>query len=132
MTVLTQPLLSSAAPSYDERYVVVHDPVPGTVVELAPGSHLAVTFRRGLGPSSWQVTGVPGHLLLLEANGHGFQFLVFDCREGSAPVRFERRHPERDMAHEVCELLVVPASDSTSDASTGRFSGAGARTARPA
>ena len=131
MTVLTQPLLSSAVASYDERYVVVHDPQPGTVVELAPGSHLAVTFRRGLGPSSWQVAGVPGHLLLLEANGHGFQFLVFDCREGAVPVRFERRHPERDMAHEVCELLVVPAGDSSS-ASLDRVSARDARTSTPA
>jgi hypothetical protein len=128
MTVLTQPSPSSAATSYDERYVVVHDPRPGTIVELAPGSHLAVTFRRGLGPSSWQVAGVPGHLLLLEASGHGFQFLVFGCHESSAPVRFERRHPERDMAHEVCELLVVPASDSSPDG----VSGARARTSTPA
>jgi hypothetical protein len=132
MTVLTQPLLSSPAPSFDERYVVVHDPQPGTIVELAPGSQLAVSFRRGLGPSCWQVTGVPGHLLLLEANGHGFQFLVFDCQDGSAPVRFERRHPERDMAHEVCELLVVPATDSSTDPSVALVSAAGARTSTPA
>jgi hypothetical protein len=113
MTVLIQPSLSSPAPSYaDDRFVVVHDPQPGTIVELAPGSQLAVTFRRGLGPSRWRVTGLPGHVLLLSDGGHAFQFLVFDCRDGAAPVRFERRHPDHEIAHEVCELLVVPANDS--------------------
>jgi hypothetical protein len=115
MTVLIQPL-SSTAPSYvDDRYVVVHDPRPGTIVELAPGSQLAVTFRRGLGPSRWRVAGLPGHVVLLSAGGHAFQFLVFDCRDGSAPVRFERRHPDHEMAHEVCELLVVPVNESSND-----------------
>ena len=127
MTVLTQPSLSS--PAYvDNRHVVVHDPQPGTIVELAPGSQLAVTFRRGLGPSRWRVTGLPGHLLLLAAGGHAFQFLVFDCNGGPVPVRFERRHPDHEMAHEVCELLVVPASSFSTDG----VSGADARTSTSA
>ena len=99
---------------------MVSQPRPGTIVEIAPGSHLTVKFRRGLGPSRWHVVGVPGHLLVLSDGGHEFQFLVFGCNDGTAPVRFERRHPEREMAHEVCELLVVPLSDG------------GARTSRPA
>ncbi len=104
--------LTSPAPSYaDDRYVVISDPRPGTIVELAPGSHLAVRFRRRLGPSRWFVDGLPGHLLVLADGGHDFQFLVFDCADGTVPVRFERRHPDREMAHEVCEVLVLPASD---------------------
>jgi len=114
MTVLIQPSLSSPASYLDERFVVVHDPRPGTIVELAPGSQLAVTFRRGLGPSRWRVTGLPGHVVLLSAGGHAFQFLVFDCRDGAVPVRFERRHPDHEMAHEVCELLVLPVGEGSS------------------
>ena len=113
--------LTSPFPSYvDDRFVVVDDPRPGTVVELAAGSQLAVRFRRGLGPSRWHLAGLPGHLLLLSEGGHEFQFLVFGCAVGATPVRFERRHPEREIAHEVCELLVVAVS------------GAGARTSTPA
>ncbi|HEX5087467.1 MAG TPA: hypothetical protein VFV89_06630 [Nocardioides sp.] len=119
MTVLIQPSPSSPAPTYaDDRFVVVHDPKPGTIVELAPGSQLAVTFRRGLGPSRWRVTGLPGHLVLLSAGGHVFQFLVFDGSDGAVPVRFERRRSDHEMAHEVCELLVVPDSVSRADART--------------
>ena len=104
--------ISSPAPSFaDDRYVVVSDPRPGTIVELAPGSQLAVRFRRGLGPSRWYVTDRPGHLIELVETGHEFQFLVFGHQDGTVPVRFERRHPERDMAHEVCELLVVPVTE---------------------
>ena len=111
--------ISSPAPSFaDDRYVVVSDPRPGTIVELAPGSQLAVRFRRGLGPSRWYVTDRPGHLIELVETGHEFQFLVFDCNDGTTPVRFERRHPDRDMAHEVCELLVVPVSDGGARTST--------------
>jgi hypothetical protein len=117
MTALFPAPLSDPAPSYaDDRFVVVPDPRPGTVVELAPGCQLAVTFRRGIGASRWHVSGLPGHLLLLSDRGHEFQFLVFGCQEGSVPVRFERRHPEREMVHEVCELLVVSAPDPVSDA----------------
>lgn len=128
MTVLIQPSLSSPASYLDERFVVVHDPRPGTIVELAPGSQLAVTFRRGLGPSRWRVTGLPGHVVLLSAGGHAFQFLVFDCRDGAVPVRFERRHPDHEMAHEVCELLVVPVSE----AANAGVSGDAARTSTSA
>jgi hypothetical protein len=99
---------------------VISQPLPGTIVEVAPGSQLSVKFRRGLGLSRWHVVGVPGHLLVLSDGGHEFQFLVFGCDDGTTPLRFERRHPEREMAHEVCELLVVPVSDG------------GARTSRPA
>ncbi len=113
--------LTSPAPTFaDDRFAVISQPRPGTIVEVPPGSQLAVKFRRGLGPSRWHMVGVPGHLLVLADGGHEFQFLVFDCHEGTAPLRFERRHPEREMAHEVCELLVVPVSDG------------GARTSRPA
>jgi hypothetical protein len=114
------------APSYaDERFVVVSDPRPGTIVELPAGSRLAVAFRRGLGPSRWHVTELPGHLVPLSTGGgHVFQFLVFGGQQDSVPVRFERRHPEREIANEVCELLVVPATDPVS--------GAGARTSRSA
>ena len=116
--------LTSPAPSFaDDRFAVISQPRPGTIVELAPGSQLAVKFRRGLGASHWHVVGLPGHLLVLplsEGGGHEFQFLVFGCDDGTTPLRFERRHPERDMAHEVCELLVLPVSDG------------GARTSRPA
>jgi hypothetical protein len=116
--------LISPAPSYaDDRFVVITEPRPGTIVELAPGSHLAVKFRRGLGASRWHVVGLPGHLLVLPTSadgGHDFQFLVFGAEDGTVPLRFERRHPDREIAHEVCELLVVPVSD------------AGARTSRPA
>ena len=116
--------MTSPAPGHaDDRFAVISQPRPGTIVEVAPGSQLSVKFRRGLGLSRWHVVGVPGHLLALpvsEGGGHEFQFLVFGCDDGTTPLRFERRHPEREMAHEVCELQVVPVSD------------AGARTSRPA
>jgi hypothetical protein len=116
--------LSSPASVVEERFVVIRDPRPGTIIELAPGSHLAVTFRRGIGASCWHVTALPGHVLLLADRGHEFQFLVFGHQDGSVPVRFERRHPEREIANEVCELLVVPVTD--------RVSGGGGRTSRSA
>lgn len=113
---------TSPAPSpLDDRFVVVADPRPGTIVELAPGHHLAVRMRRGLGPSRWHVTDLPGHLVVLAEGGHEFQFLVFGCAAGPAPLRLERRHPEREMAHEVCELLVVPVPEPLS-AADGRTS----------
>ena len=104
--------LTSPAPSYaDDRFAVITQPRPGTIVELAPGSQLAVKFRRGLGPSRWHVVGLPGHLIVLADGGHEFQFLVFGTEGSTTPLRFERRHPDREIAHEVCELLVVPVSD---------------------
>jgi hypothetical protein len=106
-TSLTSPATSFA----DDRFAVITQPRPGTIVELAPGSQLAVKFRRGLGASRWHVVGLPGHLLVLADGGHEFQFLVFGTEGGTTPLRFERRHPDREMAHEVCELLVVPVSD---------------------
>ena len=116
--------MTSPAPTLpDDRFAVISQPPPGTIVEIAPGSHLTVRFRRSLGPSQWHLAGVPGHLLVLpvsQGGGHEFQFLVFGCDDGATPLRFERRHPDRDIAHEVCELLVVPVSDG------------GARTSRPA
>jgi hypothetical protein len=119
-------LLTSPDPTRtDDRFTVVSQPRPGTVVELSPGSQLAVTFRRGLGPSRWHVAGLPGHLVMLSDAGHEFRFLVFGGDEGAAPVRFERRHPDREIAHEVCELLVVPVSEAA-DRAAGR---APARTA---
>jgi hypothetical protein len=108
---MTMTLTSPAPSCADERFAVINEPRPGTIVELAPGSHLTVQFRRGLGPSRWHLVGIPGHVLVLADGGHAFQFLVFGADDCSVPLRFERRHPERDMAHEVCELLVVPVSD---------------------
>ena len=102
---------SNPAPTYDDRHVVITDPRPGTVVELSAGSQLAVRFRPPLGESRWQVAARPPHLVPLAEGASGFQFLVFGNAESTTPVRFERRHPERDVAHEVCELLVVPVSD---------------------
>jgi hypothetical protein len=64
-------------------------------------------------------------VLVLADNGHQFQFLVFGAEDGSVPIRFERRHPDREIAHEVCELLVVPVTDAA--ARTARS--AGSRTA---
>ena len=49
----------------DDRFAVISQPRPGTIVEVPPGSQLAVKFRRGLGPSRWHMVGVPGHLLAL-------------------------------------------------------------------
>jgi hypothetical protein len=114
---MTSPVLSHA----DDRFAVISQPRPGTIVEVPPGSQLAVEFRRGLGQSQWHVVGVPGHLLVLpvsDGGGHEFRFLVFGCDDGTAPLRFERRHPDREMAHEVCELLVVPVSDGGARTST--------------
>ena len=103
--------ITSPAPSYvDDRFVVLADPRPGTIVELAAGSQLAVRFRRGLGASRWHVAELPGHLIALTATGFDFQFLVFGCSDGPVPLRLERRHPDREIAHEVCEVLVVPVS----------------------
>ena len=51
---------------------MISDPRPGTIVEVAPGSHLAVRFRRGLGPSQWHLAGIPGHVLVLADGGHDF------------------------------------------------------------
>ena len=114
--------LTSPAPSYaDDRFVVISDPRPGTIVELGPGSQLAVRFRRGIGASRWHVAEQPGHLIVLADGGHEFQFLVFGCDDGTVPLRFERRHPEREMSHEVCELLVVPIPEPVS-AGRGRTS----------
>ena len=104
----------------DDRIVVLSEPRPGTIVELTAGSQLAIRFRPRLGSSRWQIAALPTYLLPLAQGGHEFQFLVFGADDGSTPLRFERRHPDREMAHEVCELLVVPVSD------------AGARTSRPA
>jgi hypothetical protein len=107
---------SRASRGTGERHVVVSEPRPRAVVELAPGSQLAVRFRPRLGASRWHVTGLPGNVLVLaEADGREFQLLVFDRgpdRDGASTlVRFELRHPERETAYEVCELLVVPLSD---------------------
>ncbi|QIG45204.1 hypothetical protein G5V58_22730 [Nocardioides anomalus] len=107
MTVTTSFPLPSCT---DDRYVVLTDPCPGTIVELGAGSQLAVRFRTPLGASRWQVTGLPGHVLPLAAHGAEFQFLVFGHESDGTPLRFERRHPDREVAHEVCELLVLPVS----------------------
>jgi len=109
---MTVPMSSPAglAGAVDDRIVVLSDPRPGTIVELTPGSQLAVRFRPRLGSSRWQIAELPAHLLPLSQGGHQFQFLVFGCPDGSEPLRLERWHPERELVHEVCELLVVPVS----------------------
>ena len=115
MTVSLQASLSTPAPSFvDDRYVVIGDPRPGTIVELAPGSQLGIGFRRRLGPSWWHIAELPGHLVPLAVGSHTFQFLVFGSPDTSRPLRLERRHPEREFIHEVCELLVVPVDGSVS------------------
>ena len=114
MTALpSMSLTGPAGAGADDRYILLSEPRPGTIVELTPGSQLAVRFRRGLGASRWYVTGLPGHVLTLADGGHEFQFLVFssDGQDATEPLRFERRHPEREIAHEVCELLVLAVSD---------------------
>src|SRR4051812_31786828 len=110
---MTVTITSPAPSSGEDRYVVLTDPRPGTVVELGAGTQLAVRFRPPLGASRWHLAELPGHLLALPcaASGHDFQFLVFGGPDAAPPLRFERRHPEREMAHEVCELVVVPATD---------------------
>lgn len=90
--------------------VALCDPRPGTVVELEPGGRLAVSFRPRIGASRWQVTDADSRLVPLADGGHEFQFLLFRGLERPTRLRFERRHPEREMAHEVCELTVVPVS----------------------
>ena len=110
MTVtMTKP--SGLVGAVDDRIVVVHDPRPGTIVELTAGSQLAIRFRAGLGPSRWQIAELPGYLVPLVQAGHEFHFLVFGCPAGTEPLRLERRHPDRDLVRDVCELLVVPVSD---------------------
>jgi hypothetical protein len=119
MTV-TMATPSGIVGSAEDRIVVVCDPRPGTIVELEPGSQLGIRFRRGLGESRWHIADQPGHLLPLTQGGHEFQFLVFGTGEGPQTLRLERRHPDREFVHEVCEVLVVPVSD------------AGGQTSRPA
>lgn len=92
----------------DRRCVVVCDPGPGTVVQLAAGAQLGLRFRRHLGSSSWHVAELPGHLIQLAEDGHELVFLVFRGSEAPAPLRLERRHPDLGTVHEVCELMVVP------------------------
>lgn len=96
----------------DDRCVVLTDPRPGTIVELGAGAQLGVRFRRGLGASTWHVTQKPGHLIQLGGDGHELVFLVFGATDAPAPLRLERRHPDRGVVHEVCELLVVPVTAS--------------------
>ena len=112
MTALTSAPLTGPATAYvDERYVVISDPRPGTIIELGRGSQLGIAFRRRLGPSRWHIADLPGHLVPLAVGGHLFQFLVFGADDSSLPLRLERRHPERPFVHEVCELLVVPVNE---------------------
>ena len=90
--------------------VTLTDPRPGTVVELTPGAQLVLRFRRGLGPSRWHVAGRPDHVVLLgSGSGHELHFLVFGGTPGT--VRLERRHPDRGVVHEVCEVRLEPLSD---------------------
>jgi hypothetical protein len=107
---MTVSLTSPAPATVDDRYVVISDPRPGTIVELGAGSQLGIGFRRGLGTSQWHIAELPGHLVPLAVGRHTFHFLVFGGADTSQPLRLERRHPDRQIVHEVCELLVVPVS----------------------
>jgi hypothetical protein len=104
--VLTTPDRSS----FDDDLVVLHDPGPGTVVELGAGARLCVRFRTRLGASRWHAAAVPGHLVELVGDGGELVFLVFGSASAGEPLRLERRHPQHGIVHEVCELLVVPVS----------------------
>jgi hypothetical protein len=104
---MTATLSTEQSQHVDDRCVVVQDPRPGTVVELAAGAHLGIRFRRRLGASTWHVAQLPGHLVQLAGDGHELVFLVFGTTDAPAPLRLERRHPDRGIVHEVCEVLVV-------------------------
>ena len=91
MTALpSMSLTGPAGAGVDDRYIVLSEPRRNRTV-------------------NW----LPGHVLTLADGGHEFHFLVFstDGQDATAPLRFERRHPEREIAHEVCELLVLAVSD---------------------
>jgi hypothetical protein len=113
---------SRYAPLTEERVVVVTDPQPGTIVELAAGCQLGIRFRRSLGESRWRVAETPRYLVALQQASHEFVFLVFGRNfdsEVAQSIRFERVHAERGLIHEVRELLVVPVTDA--DGRTTRF-----------
>jgi hypothetical protein len=107
---MTLALTSPERTSFDDDLVVLHDPGPGTVVELGAGARLCVRFRARIGSSRWHAAAVPGHLVQLVGDGRELVFLVFGTASAAVPLRFERRHPERGIVHEVCELLVLPVS----------------------
>jgi hypothetical protein len=87
---------------------LVCDPEPGEVVHLPAGTHLEVKFRRGLGPSRWQIEDRPGHLVPLQEADHGFRFLVFSASETSHhPLRLVRSRPDRPGPGEVRDLTVL-------------------------
>jgi hypothetical protein len=91
------------------EHVTLSDPRPGTVVELGAGEQLCLRFHPRLGASRWQVVSHPGHLVPLEPAGpaavHELHFLAFGGASGT--LRLERRHPDREIVHEVCEVRVV-------------------------
>jgi hypothetical protein len=102
----------------EERVVVVTDPRPGTIVELAAGCQLGIRFRRSLGESHWRIAETPRYLVALQQATHEFVFLVFGSdfdTEVAQTVRFERVHPDEGLIREVRELLVVPILDGISD-----------------
>lgn len=107
---MTATLSSEHSQPTDDRVVVLTDPRPGTILELGAGAQLGLRFRRGLGASRWVVAELPGHLMQLSGDGHELVFLVFGVTDTPAPLRLERRHPDRGSVHEVCELLVVPVT----------------------
>jgi hypothetical protein len=111
-------LLTSPDRTHDDGCVVLHDPRPGTVVELGAGARLGIRFRTRVGASRWQAATVPGHLVQLVGDGGELVFLVFGTTTAPAPLRLERRHPDREIVHEVCELLVVPVSADDARTST--------------
>ncbi|MXG91356.1 hypothetical protein [Nocardioides flavescens] len=92
------------------EHLTLSDPRPGTIVELGAGEQLCLRFRPRLGASRWRVAAHPGHLLPLEpasgAEPHELHFLAFGGAAGT--LRLERRHPDREIVHEVCEVEVVP------------------------
>ena len=99
--------------------VTLHDPSPGSLVELVPGSRLCLRFRSGLGPSRWHLAAHPGNLLPLLREESELSFLVF---EGApATLRLERRHPRNDVVRQVCELR-IEVLEADELASSGRRS----------
>ena len=84
--------------------VTIHDPSPGSLVELVAGSRLCLRFRSGLGPSRWHLAAHPGNLLPLLREESELSFLVFNG--APATLRLERRHPRSDVVRQVCELRI--------------------------